>query len=399
MSKGNQQAKNGTDFSLSNEQPTVSASEKSEAPGDSKSAIGTKRWIYMDVCKVVAFVFIVFTNIVAGVWGSVEVGSTAWTILNVYNGMSRFSVPLFFMILGALLLNPLKELSIKEIYLKYLLPVLTSFLFWSSAYVLFSYAIYSPEMFTNFNVREFISTVLAGDPYRHWFVFLIVQLYLVLPLLRAIVKSADTCKVFLVLWAIFSLFVNTLIRIPSIVVMPEFMGSFVGETLGVLSRIKPVMVLDYIGFAVLGYYIHTCGITKKMGTVAIFTFIASIAYTILMTNYMSLKMWAPDQTFFENLSFNNCIAAASLMIILKAFTDDVWYKERTYKIIMFFSSGAFGIFMTHAFVLRLLTVLNLDGLSFGAALSSPILCIAVTLVSVTVSYIIKKIPKVGDYLV
>ena len=374
-------------------------SEKAELGKDATNGFGAKRWVYMDVCKIVAFVFIVFTNIVSGVWGSVEIGSTAWKVLNIYNGLSRFSVPLFFLILGALLLNPLKELSTKEIYLKYLIPVLTSFLFWSTAYVLFSYAIYSPEMFTNFNVREFITTVFAGDPYRHWFVFLILQLYLVLPLLRAMVKSADACKCFLVLWIIFSLFITTLNRLPAVTALPDAANFIISETLGVLSRIKPIMVIDYMGYAVLGYYICTCKATKKAGVLAMITFLAGAVYTILMTNYMTIRMWAPDQTFFENISFNNCITAASFMVIMKAFGENVWYKSRTYKIILFFSSGAFGIFMTHAFVLRLLTVLNLDGLSFGPVFSAPILCVAVTLVSLAVSFIIKKIPKLGDYLV
>ena len=378
----------------------VSEEPRKTAPGKGETnVVGTKRWVYMDVCKIVAFVFIVFTNIVSGVWGTVEIGSFSWTVLNIYNGISRFSVPLFFLILGALLLNPLKELSAKEIYRTYLIPVFTSFLFWSTAYVLFTYAMYSPELFTNFNVPEFIRTVLAGDPYRHWFVFLIVQLYLVLPILRAMAKSMDACKCFLVLWVIFSLLITTLNRLPAVFTLPGAANGVVFELLGVLSRIRPVMVIDYMGYAVLGYYLYTCKVTKKTGVYAIIVFVLSTAYTILMTNYMSVRMWMPDQTFFENISLNNCISAAAFMVIMKSFGENVWYKNRTYKIILFFSAGAFGIFMTHAFVLRLLTVLGLDGLSFGPVLSAPVLCIAVTLVSVAVSFAIKKIPKLGDYLV
>ena len=399
MSSDSQPDNMNNEISLPDQQQISEDLEKSEPTENEKPAPGAKRWIYMDVCKIVAIVLIVFTNIVAGVWGFVEVGSFDWTVLNIYNGLSRFSVPLFFLILGALLINPLKKLSIKELYVKYLIPVLTAFLFWSTAYVLFTYAIYSPEVFANFNFQEFITTVLIGDPYRHWFVFLIIQLYLVLPILRAMAKSIDACKYFLVLWVIFTLFITTLDRLPAVFILPDTANAVVSELLGFLSRIKPVMVLDYMGYAVLGYYIHTCSVTKKIGKIAIVVFIASIAYTILMTNYMSVRMWAPDQLFFENLSFNICITAASFMVIMKAFGENVWYKDRTYKTILFFSSGAFGIFMIHAFLLRLLTVLGLDGLSFGAVLSTPVLCLAVALVCAIVSYIIKKIPAIGDYLV
>ena len=362
-------------------------------------APAVQRWVYMDVCKIVAFVLIVFTNIVSGVWGIAETGSSEWVVLNVYNGLSRFSVPLFFLMLGALLLNPLKELSIKEIYLKFLLPVLTAFLFWSTAYVLFTYAIYSPGNFAHFNLREFISTVLQGDPYRHWFVFLIAQLYLVLPFLRAIAKNLSACRCFLVLWMIFTLFVTTLNRIPAVFQLSPVATAFVYEPLGILSRIRPAMVIDYIGYAVLGYYIHSCNISRKAGTPALIVFAASLLYTIVMSHFLSVKTGAPNELFFENLSFNNAISAASFMVAMKAFSENVWYKDRTYDIILFFSAGAFGLFMTHAFVLRLLDVIGLNGLSFGALLSTPILCVIVTLISVTASYLIKKIPGVGDYLV
>ena len=388
MTNNNGQLDKDRDLEISKEATTVTL-----------NTVGADRWVYMDVCKIVAIVFIVFTNIVAGVWGSVEIGSSAWNILTIYNALSRFSVPLFFLILGALLINPLKELSIKQIYLKYLLPVATSFFFWSTAYVLFTTAIYSPEVFSSFNFHEFITKVLIGDPYRHWFVFLIIQLYLVLPLLRAMAKNINVCKCFLVLWIVFSLFITTLNRLPAIIDMPDAATAVITETLGFLSRIKPIMVIDYMGFAVLGYYIHTRKIARKFGYIAILVFIASAAYTILMTNYMSIRTAAPNEMFFENLSFNNCVAAASFMIIMKAFGEEVWYKNRNYKNILFFSSCAFGIFMIHAFVLNLLTVLNINGVSFGAVFSAPVLCIAVTLVSVVVAFFIKKIPKVGDYLV
>jgi Uncharacterized protein conserved in bacteria len=382
-----------------NEQAGMEAGVQPNIQANEQPTLNEMRWVYMDVCKIVAFVFIVFTNIVAGVWGSVEIGSSAWSILTAYNGLARFSVPLFFLILGALLINPLKELTIKEIYLKYLVPVLTAFIFWSAAYVLFTNAIYSPEVFDNFNVQEFVTKVLIGDPYRHWFVFLIIQFYLVLPFLRAIAKSMDLCKCFLVLWIIFSLLITTLTRLPAVIAMPDMANTVISEGLGFLYRIRPVMVIDYMGFAVLGYYIHNINISRKIGKLAIFTFIASTVYTILMTNYMSVRMWAPDQIFFENISFNTCIAAASFMIIMKVFSEGVWYKTRTYNSIIFFSTNAFGIFMIHAFVLNLLTVLDINGLTFGPVLSTPILCIIVTLVSVLVSFCIKKVPKVGDYLV
>lgn len=158
-----------------------------------------KRWIYLDVLKILSMFFIVVTNTAAACWSLAPAGSPDWWILTFFNSMSRFSVPLFFMLSGASLLSPEKELTPSTIWKKHILPLVTAFFFWSIIYVLFSYSMDAPEKLASFDAYGFIKDVLAGDPYRHWFIMLIISVLIVLPALRAIAKDQVGMKNFLVM--------------------------------------------------------------------------------------------------------------------------------------------------------------------------------------------------------
>jgi surface polysaccharide O-acyltransferase-like enzyme len=60
---------------------------------------------------------------------TIVIGSFQWHVANIIDGISRCSVPLFFMLSGALLLN--KKLETKKFLLGRLKKVAIPFLFWS----------------------------------------------------------------------------------------------------------------------------------------------------------------------------------------------------------------------------------------------------------------------------
>lgn len=359
-----------------------------------------QRWIYLDMLRVLSMFLFVVMSVASGKWGDLPVQTADWRILTVYNSLSKFCVPLFFMASGALMLNPAKELSIKEIITKHVVPLVTAFLFWSTAYTLLMYWLYTPEVFANFDIRAFISSVLQGDPNRHWFVFLIIRFYLIVPLIREIARNIRAIKFLILLWALFVLLNTSLSRIGLIAGnLPPAISETISEILTVSNRVKPSMLAEYVGYACLGYYIHVTGLTKKQGIYAAVTGLLAILYTAAMTMYLSAKTGTPDQTFFENMSINTCLIASSVMICVKVFMDKTWYKDATYKIVRYLSISAFGIFLIHAFLLRILSTYNINAMFIGSVFTTPVLSLAVAFVSSVIAYLIKKIPVVGDYLV
>jgi len=64
------------------------------------------------------------------------VTSFEWQVLNLYDSLVRFCVPVFVMISGAFLLNSEKHLTISVIFRKYISRIVLAFVFWSAMYSL-----------------------------------------------------------------------------------------------------------------------------------------------------------------------------------------------------------------------------------------------------------------------
>jgi len=97
------------------------------------------------------------------------------------------SIPLFVMISGALLLAPSREESPREFYRKRMIRVGVPLVVWSIVY-LFVRAFIDKEHLT---VGRIFELILTADPYYHlWFLYMVVGLYLVTPVLRTFVHHA-----------------------------------------------------------------------------------------------------------------------------------------------------------------------------------------------------------------
>ena len=69
------------------------------------------------------------------------------------------------------------------------------------------------------------------------------------------------------------------------------------------------------------------------------------------------------------------------------------------KCILEISKYSFGIYLSHLLIMNLLKTLGLNTLSFNPILSVPIISIIVFIISLIVSFILNKIPKVNRYIV
>ena len=181
-----------------------------------KDITSTERWIYLDICKIIAIFLVVVMHVVSGSWGVVPMGSGDWHTINVWNVFSRFGIPLFFMLTGAIFLNEKKEVTVKKLYSRYLFRIVTAFLFWSFINMMIYYLQRSPNGFSDFTLGSFLSGFLEGAPYVNVFIFLSMSLYLLFPVLRAIGRDRNACRYFLVLWGIFAVVIPAVKQIPYI---------------------------------------------------------------------------------------------------------------------------------------------------------------------------------------
>ena len=112
------------------------------------------------------------------------------------SSLARAAVPLFLMATGALMLNPQKKLTIKQIYLKYLPRLLVALFFWA-----FVYKVYDRwetgyttgvKALTAANLWFDFKTLFFFKHESHfYYVHMVLLFYVMIPVLRLFVKSAD----------------------------------------------------------------------------------------------------------------------------------------------------------------------------------------------------------------
>lgn len=205
---------------------------------DTMDSRPTERIFALDALRGLAIVLILILHS----WSMLGLDVQDTLMNHCYRALVNLGVPLFFMISGALLLsaNPLQS-SIADFLKKRLKRVLIPFLVWSIV-------IYAISVVTSKygDIHTFGSAVLNFVPYlvenkinpSHWFVHVVILLYLITPILQRAFQLSDrrTVGYCLLLWLIYLIFTQTYSEVYMLQV--------------VYSRF-----VNYIGLFISGYYI------------------------------------------------------------------------------------------------------------------------------------------------
>ena len=227
-----------------------------------------------------------------------------WWTSTVYKSLTLPCVPLFVMLSGALLLQPSKlNESIRFFFKKRFNRIGAAFIFWSFVYLAWAFFI-SGTPFTFFNFIEgTIYSFFSGAYYHFWFIYLIVGLYLLTPILRAVVQcdSQKVLKYLVTLW---------FIGVALVPIVQLLSGYAINEGLFVMG--------GTIGYFVLGIYLQRVNVSSKI-LYALFT--GSIVFTIISTWLMKFHFYSIGEKyfFFDYLSVNVIIASVTLFMILSKF--------------------------------------------------------------------------------
>ena len=87
---------------------------------------------FLDYLRVFAIFFVVMLHASTQNWCSTDVNSFAWQVFNIYDSLSRWAIPVFVMISGALFIP--RKISLSKIFKKYILRLVISLVFWSLFY-------------------------------------------------------------------------------------------------------------------------------------------------------------------------------------------------------------------------------------------------------------------------
>ncbi len=334
---------------------------------------------WADLIRVVATVLVVVVHVsgqITNVWGGVPNGW--WFIANIYGGIARICVPLFFMISGYLLL-PRSE-SLGTFYRKRIPKVLIPLIVWSLIYLGW-FCDNHPGTCTPSLIQDML--LVRGAYYHLWFLRALLGIYLSLPVLRLIVQPEADRKIlwyWIGLWLVFQ---------TGLTLAKHFWGFQLG--------LNVPLATGFLGFFILGYLLGTWSPSRVAiifsAVVWVLGTLATIIGTYLMTQY-SGKF---EGFFYDFTSLNVILASVAAFLLLRWLSEtEVFASPQVHNVIRWIASGSFGIYLIHIFVIEVLQSkipgFHLDSFVGNPLWSVPLVATIVLIVSFVIVRIFQKIP-------
>ncbi len=198
---------------------------------------------WINISRIFASFAVICLHVAAFIMNSNDVHSEYWQFANIFASFNRWCVPVFVMISGALLLDPVKKDDVKVFYRKRLNKIAIPIIFWSVVYLLIQY-IRSEINGHTFTILALLKLIITGVPYYHmWFLYMIVCLYLFTPFMRKFVENSRRYQI--------TIFVIITFFLSSFNVIVSYLSNL-GE-----SKIFFNGFLIYIPYYFIGYLINT----------------------------------------------------------------------------------------------------------------------------------------------
>jgi surface polysaccharide O-acyltransferase-like enzyme len=303
-----------------------------------------------------------------------------WMAADIYNALTRFAVPVFVMITGALLLG--KDYELGDFLKKRIGRLILPFLFWSLVYV--GYQWYEEIIYFNGGTWGNINLVLhqlkAGSSYHLWYVYLLIGLYLIIPVISKFVRQATEREIlyFLGIWLLTILISAPYLSMLSTAVELRYFGGYIGYL--VLGHYLANKQFNFPGVAFIAALLFICFAM----VIAIGTY-----YLEVKTKELSTYFYEPVGPFVVMLSASAFLIAKNTMLNLPAKFTRLCENAGKYTL---------GIYFAHALILNILELNDITYQVFNPWLSIPAVALFCFLISWLLVWLMSKIP-VLKYLV
>lgn len=314
-----------------------------------------------------------------------------FTVGDIYDSLGRFGVSCFFMISGALLLAPNHRFRLGRQTLRILVPLIV----WSAVYALGNVYFAKQRLVTvngsnprDDSLPEALKAYFTGPlAYHLWFVYILVGIYLTVPLLRPITALAPEIRerllrYALALWLVFTVAIPTIRHIwPSLIApyAPAF----------------PDFPTGYLGIVLLGFYLHHHAPTIPRWLLVIGA--AAGAGSTALLVYLEQTRRDGSLWPYDNLTPQVAVFAACVFLLAKSTLDR---PGRMFPFISVFSRLSFRIYLAHALILHYLRSISpfKDWYAANPLISIPVLAAMTLAATFALAWSLDRIKPLRPYI-
>ena len=288
-----------------------------------------KKLLWVDILKIIGMVGVIIIHIIGNTIATLGLTGANETIFNIIGNVCSFTLTLFVLVSGMLLLN--KDINFKKVFFKYIKRILLVLIIFGSIFIFLEEYFYSKTI----NVNLFfiiIKRIFTGYIWDHmWYLYLMVALYLITPVLIKWIKHTSKKEqlFFLSILYVFTILSNEI-------------SNIIGFKIAFYIPISTVFVFVYL----LGNYIYNVELSKKTRFLLYAFGIISMLIIILLTY------------------FNKCnyiIGYTSSLYIIVATSIFCFFKNKKITTNKFFinvikklGECSFGIYIIHQFFINII---------------------------------------------
>jgi len=333
------------------------------------------------------------------------ISEVPWAIL--FEVITRCSVPIFVLITGFLLLPMKAEMSMGEFYRKRLLRVLIPLACWTLIYIFYcafwvEKGLASPGDYLVYLLRS-IGYMFVNFPTHvgHlWYVYMLVGLYLVIPILSPWVRQASRRQMRFVIALWFLTLLLPLLRL----LTPQVLGEAAWNPFGTLYYFG-----GFIGYLLLGAYARKFlfASSRSFRRTAILLILSGIILAIIGLIIPLCQIDFGDSSSMMGLTtaYNLSLAFCSLPMCLEALGifllffrwqpihDEQQPRKYNLRIVHSFANRSYDIYLGHIIVLTLLCELLVIHLPFP----SPVCIMILWLLTAILSYFLTYYRNINIY--
>lgn len=312
---------------------------KARVSGGGKTVAEKPRIVYFDILRAVAPLFVVFIH------AAVTFHSHSLKIHFVQE-IGRWAVPIFFMISGALLLDPKKPFDIKKFYLKNIKRLVIALVFWVLVYA---------TLFMFFGDRTenhayyFGLNMMGGNAYHLWFMFSLIAVYVLMPILRCISRDEKVLGYSVLMGVIvcFALpLIDSIIRIIAYTTNCRFLMGYVDGGLFFEKISWELRTFSLVVYFLLGYFLAKWDFSKKMRWaiygLGIVSWLVDFLWIIVGERVLHMES-AANYYFLPVLCFS-----AAIFLFARYATAKV---KKLPWILSFMAKHSFGVYLCHLAIL------------------------------------------------
>ena len=352
-----------------------------------------KKQLYPELARTIAIIAVVTQHVTAQTLAMLDFWEERWQIAQVVHVLVQWCVPLFLMVSGIFLLNPEKEITLSKIYTTYIGRMLQAIILMVPVHYAVNQVICQGKAITDMQFLKGLvkSLVYSNGSPVYWYLYMMIGLYVYLPIFRLIVKSANKNQLLYFLIVVF--LGSCVFRY-----IQYFDGDLCKPIAHFVKKIKMNSMIEHGYFLFLGYYLSKYETPKKIRN----TIYAVAAVGMIVSVYLArvssfkageyIEIWSSDRAPLQY------IAAAAVFLFIKENAKKIKEDGRFAKIIYMCGYCSFGVYLIHNMLINILCSKGIGGFVGNPFLTIPLTVGFVFIISMIIVMLLKKVPWIKRWI-